>query len=144
MIIFYIKYKIKTENYFTNKNMKTGNEKKKKLNKLFLCKKTKESKLSEKNKNNKNKEELNKDSFLFETSTEISIDNVINLEEKNFIIQGLDDVKIPSFLNDNSVYNGINKKIKNYYKIRKELGSKELAKLYLIDINRLYEEKKKI
>ena len=124
--------------------MKIGNGKKKKLNKLFLCKKTKESKLNEKNKNNKNKEESNKDSFLFETSTEISIDNAIKLEEKNVIIQGLDDIKIPSFLNDNSVNNDINKKIKNYYKIRKELGSKELVKLYLVDINRLYEEKKKI
>ena len=51
---------------------------------------------------------------------------------------------IPPFLNDITKYNEINRKIKNYYKIEKELGSPELAKLYLIDVKRLYEEKKKI
>ena len=119
--------------------MKTEKEKRK--NKLFLCKKTKETKL---NKANKNIEDSNKDSILFETSTEISINNIINIEEKNNIILGIDEIKIPSFLNDNPVYYDINKKIKNYYKIKKELGSKELAELFLIDVNRLYEEKKKI
>ena len=86
----------------------------------------------------------NKDSILFETSTELSYDNGINLEEKSEIIPGLDDINIPSFLNDNIEYKDINKKIKSYYKAKKALGSNELAELYLINVHRLYEEKKKI
>ena len=98
----------------------------------------------EKKKNNKKNK---KDSLLFETSTDISSSNLISLEEKtdNILkIPSFDDIIIPSFLNDFTKYNVINRKIKNYYKLEKEIGSPELAKLYLIDVKRLYEEKKKI
>ena len=60
------------------------------------------------------------------------------------MIPGLDDINIPSFLIDNTESKDINKKIKNYYKAKRALGSNELADLYLIDVHRLYEEKKKI
>ena len=112
-------------------------------NNIFLCKKTKTKKPKSKEKIKKSLklEDTNKSSILFESSTEFS-EKTIHLEENPEIIPGLDDINIPSFLNDITKYNIINKKIKNYYKIRKELGSK--ADLYLIDVNTLYEEKKKI
>ena len=91
-------------------------------------------------------EDENKDSILFETSTELSMDNLINLEEKienNSLIPGLDDINVPAFFNDITKYKDINKKIKKYYETKKEIGS-ELAELYLIDVHRIYEEKKKI
>ena len=118
------------------------------INYNFLGKKTKcmenVFKNKEKKKNNKKNK---KDSLLFETSTDISSSNLISLEEKtdNILkIPSFDDIIIPSFLNDFTKYNVINRKIKNYYKLEKEIGSPELAKLYLIDVKRLYEEKKKI
>ena len=120
------------------------NDENKEINNVILGKKRKKPNLIQKDKKSPNSEEINKDSILFETSTELSYENVINLEEKPEIIPGLDDVNIPSFLNDNTEYKDINKKIKNYYKAKKALGSNELAKLYLINVNRLYEEKKKI
>ena len=50
---------------------------------------------------------------------------------------GLDDIKIPGFLNDCKIDKNIDKAIKDYYfKIKEELGSTELIKLYLIGINR--------
>ena len=91
-------------------------------------------------------EDENKDSILFETSTELSMDNLINLEEKienNSLIPGLDDLNIPTFFNDITKYKDINKKIKKYYETKKEIGS-ELAELYLIDVHRIYDQKKKI
>ena len=91
-------------------------------------------------------EDENKDSILFETSTELSMDNLISLEEKienNSLIPGLDDLNVPEFFNDITKYKDINKKIKKYYETKKEIGS-ELAELYLIDVHRIYEEKKKI
>ena len=120
------------------------NDESKKINNVLLSKKRKKSNLIQKDNKSPNSEEINKDSILFETSTELSYENVINLEEKPEIIPGLDDINIPSFLNDNSEYKDINKKIKNYYKAKKALGSNELAELYLINVHRLYEEKKKI
>ena len=120
------------------------NDESKKINNVLLSKKRKKSNLIQKDNKSPNSEEINKDSILFETSTELSYENVINLEEKPEIIPGLDDINIPSFLNDNNEYNDINKKIKNYYKAKKALGSNELAELYLINVHRLYEEKKKI
>jgi len=120
------------------------NDESKDLNNILLGKKTKKSNLKQKDEKSPKSEETNKDSILFETSTELSYDNAINLEEKSEIIPGLDDINIPSFLNDNSEYKDINKKIKNYYKAKKALGSNELADLYLINVHRLYEEKKKI
>ena len=116
----------------------------KEISNILLGKKTKKSNLMQKDKKSLNSEEIKKDSILFETSTELSYDNVNNLEEKSELIPGLDDINIPSFLNDNSEYKDINKKIKNYYKAKKSLGSNDLAKLYLIDVHRLFEEKKKI
>ena len=38
----------------------------------------------------------------------------------------------------------VNKAIKDYNKMKVVLGPPELAKLYLIDINRIYGEKKKL
>ena len=91
-------------------------------------------------------EDENKDSILFETSTELSMDNLINLEEKienNSLIPGLDDINVPAFFNDITKYKDINKKIKKYYETKKEIGS-ELAELYLIDVHRIYDLKKNI
>ena len=110
----------------------------KRIKKVFLGKKKgKIFKLKEKEKG----------SILFENSTDFSSINLISLEEKsrnNSKIPSLDDMKIPSFLNDITKYNDINKKIKKYYEIEKNIGSQELAKIFLIDVKRLYEEKKKI
>ena len=108
----------------------------KNVNKIYLGKK----RINLIDKENSKINETNKDSILFETSTELSVDNLITLEEKIENIPGLDDIKIPSFLNDKC--SDIDKKLKNYYKTKKELGSSELAKLYLIDINRLYKKGK--
>ena len=91
-------------------------------------------------------EDENKDSILFETSTELSMDNLINLEEKienNSLIPGLDDLNVPTFFNDITKYKDINTKIKKYYETKKEIGS-ELAELYLIDVHRIYDLKKNI
>ena len=119
----------------------------------FLGKKTKSVKkifkvkeIKKNIKTNINKKEKN-DSLLFETSTDFSSNNLITLEEKPEImskIPDFDDVVIPSFLNDITKYNDINRKIKNYYKLKKQFDSPEMAKLYLIDVKMLYEEKKKI
>ena len=108
----------------------------KNVNKMLLGKKRTNLMKKESSKVN----ETNKDSILFETSTELSVDNLITLEEKVENIPGLDDINIPSFLNDKCT--DIDKKIKNYYKTKKELGSNELAKLYLIDISRIYKKGK--
>ena len=118
-------------------------------NKSFLGKKIKNTKKFLKNENSSKVEEINTNSntnsFFFESSTELSNDNFISLDEKieSIKIPGLDDINIPSFLNDIENKNEINRKIKNYYKLKKELGSNELAKIYLIDVNRLYKHKKK-
>ena len=112
------------------------------IKKIFLGKKTKNAYL--KNKESQKIDETNKDSILFETSTELSVDNSINLKEKVENIPGLDDINIPSFFNDKTKNNNVNKKIKIYYKTKKELGSNDLAKLFLIDVNRLYKEKEKM
>ena len=88
-----------------------------------------------------------KGSFSLETSAELSSDNLLSLEEKEDNkfkkIPGFDDIKIPGFLNDCKINKKIDKAIKSYYKIKEELGSQELTNLYLIDINRLYEIKRK-
>ena len=94
-------------------------------------------------------EETDKVSFLSETSAEYSGDNIISLEEKTVDktkIPGFDDIKIPSFLSDIKIKkdSSLNKTIEDYNKIKEELGSPELVQLYLVDINRIYETKKKI
>ena len=115
---------------------------------LYLGKKIKnKKKLFKIIKHEKSQKDIVKNSIIFESSTDLSSSNILNLEEKsdtNLKFPSLEDVMIPPFLNDITKYNEINRKIKNYYKIEKELGSPELAKLYLIDVKRLYEEKKKI
>ena len=93
-------------------------------------------------------EETDKVSFLSETSAEYSGDNIISLEEKTVDktkIPGFDDIKIPSFLSDIKIKkdSSLNKTIEDYNKIKEELGSPELVQLYLVDINRIYETKKK-
>ena len=114
----------------------------KSINKNYLGKK--KHNLLSKSKENPKIDDLNKESIFFEPSTELSIDNIISLDEKFEKIQGLDDVNIPAFLNDKAINNNLNKTIKKYYQAKKELASNELAKLYLIDINRLYTEKENI
>ena len=124
-----------------------------KINNNYLGKKTKSIKkifkineIKKNNKQNINKKEKH-DSLLIETSTDLSSSNLINLEEKSEItskIPNFDDVIIPSFLNDITKYKDINRKIKNYYKLRKQFNSLEMAKLYLIDVKILHEEKKNI
>ena len=88
-----------------------------------------------------------KGSSSLETSAELSSDNLLSLEEKQDNkfnkISGFDDIKIPGFLNDCKKNKKIDNAIKSYYKIKEELGSQELTKLYLIDINRLYEIRRK-
>ena len=117
----------------------------------FLGKKTKNTKkikIKENpiNKDN-NKNKIKTESSLFETSTDLSSSNILSLEEKsdtNPKIHNFDDIIIPSFFNDITKYNIINRKIKNYYKLAKQFDSPEMAKIYLIDIKRLYEERDKI
>ena len=88
-----------------------------------------------------------KGSSSLETSDELSSDNLLSLKEKQDNkykkISGFDDIKIPGFLNDCKINKKIDKAIKSYYKIKEELGSQELTNLYLIDINRLYDIKRK-
>ena len=117
----------------------------KRQNKKFLCKKKKNSKkLIE---NNKIKNTKVKSFLIFENSTDLSSNNNITLEEKseqNCNIPSLDDIKIPSFFNDITKYDDINRRIKKHHEIKKAIGSPELAEIYLIDIKQLYKEKKKI
>ena len=121
------------------------------FHKIFICKKKRNINKSIKNKKKKitkeqsTKEKCSKDSIL-ENSTDLSSNNLISLDEKSDAIlkvPSLDDIVIPSFLNDITKYNKINKKINKYYKFRKLFNSPELAEIYLIDVKRLYEEKKK-
>ena len=89
----------------------------------------------------------NKSLSILDTSAELSSENLISLEEKpesnnkNKII-GFDDLTIPPFFNDKKKDENFNKILTNYKKMKAELGSNELAKLYLIDFDRLYEKKK--
>ena len=119
-----------------------------KINNNFLGKKTKNIKKVFKIKEkNIDKNKIKSESSLFETSTDLSSSNILSLEEKsdtNLKIPNFDDVNIPSFFNDITKYNVINRKIKNYYKLAKEFDSPEMAKIYLIDVKRLYEERAKI
>ena len=119
-----------------------------KINNNFLGKKTKNIKKIFKIKDkNIDKNKIKNESSLFETSTDLSSSNILSLEEKSYNnskIPNFDDVIIPSFFNDITKYKVINRKIKNYYKLVKEFDSPEMAKIYLIDIKRLYEERDKI
>ena len=119
-----------------------------KINNNFLGKKTKNIKKVFKIKDkNIDKNKIKNESSLFETSTDLSSSNILSLEEKSYNnskIPNFDDVIIPSFFNDITKYKVINRKIKNYYKLVKEFDSPEMAKIYLIDIKRLYEERDKI
>ena len=92
-------------------------------------------------------EETDKASFLSETSAEYSGDNIISLEEEKTAVDkekipGFDDIQIPSFLNETKKDTSLNKTIEDYNKIKEELGSPELVQLYLVDINRIYKQKK--
>ena len=122
------------------------------FHKIFICKKKRNINKSIKNKKKKitkekcSKEKCSKDSIL-ENSTDLSSNNLISLDEKSDAIlkvPSLDDIVIPSFLNDITKYHKINKEINKYYEFRKLFNSPELAEIYLIDVKRLYEEKKKI
>ena len=109
-----------------------------KTSKSFLGKKTKKSHIS--------KEPIRSpkadNSSLFETSTELSSNNLLSLEEKTEskgkIIQGFDEIKVPSFLNDLTDNKNVHKAKEKYSIIKAEMGSTELAKLYLIDINKMF------
>jgi len=72
-----------------------------------------------------------------DTMTESSSDNLISFEEKSEIkdkISGLDDIIIPSFFNDFKMDKNVNNAVKSYNEIKSELGSAEIAMLYLINI----------
>ena len=108
----------------------------------FLGKKTK---CPEKIEESYKYEETDKSSLLFDTSADLSLKNNLSLDEKTenykIRISGFDNIKIPPFLNDKIKPKNSKKTIKNYYKMKNELGSDELARLYLIDFNRLIEQK---
>ena len=121
----------------------------KKYSERFLNKKIRRSKT--KNKKEDKESEINsiffKDQTFFDSSTDISNDlnEKINKTSDNFPVDSIiNEIYIPSFLNDITKYNNINKKIKNYNKMKKCFREQETANLYLIDINRLYEIKNKI
>ena len=112
-------------------------------NNSFLGKKRRKK---QKPKDNYKLKESEKSSFLTEISTELSSDNLISFDGKKKpkeIIHGFDDLIIPAFFNDFQIDKNVDKTIKNYYKMKEELGSSELVELYLLDINRLIEEKRK-
>ena len=111
---------------------------------IFLGKKTKNRRKIEESKNLR---PSSKSLSILDTSAELSTENLISLEEKpdsdnKSKITGFDDLIIPAFFNDPKSDKNFDKTLANYKKIRAELGSNELAKLYLIDFNRLYEKKK--
>ena len=111
---------------------------------IFLGKKTKNRRKTEESKDLK---PSSKSLSILDTSAELSTENLISLEEKpesnnKSKITGFDDLIIPAFFNDPKSDKNFDKTLANYKKIRAELGSNELAKLYLIDFNRLYEKKK--
>ena len=83
-----------------------------------------------------------KDQDIFDYSTDIS--NEINVSSNKIHDEILNEISFPTFLNDVTKYDNINKKIMNYHKIKNSFADEEDANLYLIDINRLYEIKKKI
>ena len=88
-----------------------------------------------------------KDQDILDISTEISNsfnETPIKKYDNNFLDQILNEMYFPTFLNDITKYNNINKKIENYNKLKKSFKDEEAANLYLIDINRLYEVRKRI
>ena len=110
--------------------METKNDSAKKT-KTFLGKKT--------NKMHKS-DEIDNSSSIMDTTFELSSDNLLSLEEKSEHkrkIPGFDDIKIPTFLNDFIITPKAKKVLDNYNKIKEELGSSELVKLYLIDIKKI-------
>ena len=115
------------------------------IHKVFISKKTINNNNSIKKKK-KSKKIIPKESIILENSTDFSSNNILSLEEKSDTIlkvPNLDDIVIPSFLNDIPKNNKINKEIENYYKYQKIFDSPEMAEVYLIDKKRLYEQKKK-
>ena len=111
---------------------------------IYLGKKTKNRRKPEESKKLK---PSSKSLSIIDTSAELSSENLISLEErpesnnKNKIL-GFDDLTIPPFFNDVKRDENFNKTLANYKKMKAELGSNELAQLYLIDFDRLYEKKK--
>ncbi len=97
------------------------------------------------NKTNKihKSDETDNSSAIIDSSFELSFDYLIAKEVKPEIkakIPGFDDIKIPTFLNDLTPNPKAKQHINNYKKLKEELGSPELAKLYLIDIKNLNEQ----
>ena len=111
-----------------------------KTTKTFLGKKT--SKINKSEENFKT-DKTDSSSVAIDATFELSFDNFISLGEKPIIknkIPGFDDIKIPTFLNDLTPNPKAKQHINNYKKLKEELGSPELAKLYLIDIKNLNEQ----
>ena len=105
---------------------------------IFLGKKTKYRKKPDEGKKLR---PSSKSLSILDTCAELSTENLLSLEEKsvsNIKLVGFDDLLIPPFFNDTKSDEKFDKTLANYKKIRAELGSNELAKLYLIDFNRLY------
>ena len=90
-------------------------------------------------------EEFDRSLFSMETSAELTSEVLLfdKKSESKDKIFGFDDIKIPTFLNDIEKDNVTDNIIKNYKKVKEELGSSELAKLYLIDINKIINNCKK-
>ena len=85
-------------------------------------------------------DETDNSSAVIDATFELSFDDFISLGEKPIIknkIPGFDDIKIPTFLNNFSANPKAKKTLKNYNKIKEDLGSPELAELYLIDIRKI-------
>ena len=105
--------------------------------KTFLGKKT--CKINKSEENFKT-DETDSSPAAIDATFELSFDNFISLEEKPVIknkIPGFDDIKIPTFLNDFIITPKAKKVLDNYNKIKEELGSSELVKLYLVDIKKI-------
>ena len=115
----------------------------------FLNKKIKrvQSKDKIKSKDSLGETTSTKDQDILDSSTEISNsfnESPIKKFDNNYLDKVLNEIYIPTFLNDITKYNNINKKIENYNKLKKSFKDEEAANLYLIDINRLYEVRKRI
>ena len=111
-----------------------------KINNSFQGNKTKDN---HKFQENIKSDELESSSFIMDTTAE---NHIFGKEKSEFKgkIAGFDDIKIPSFLNDFKINKNVNIDINDYNKMKAEFGSPELAKLYLVDINKLYGSKKKM
>ncbi len=122
---------------------------------LFLCKKSKRNSSINVSTNSPQKNESRKISSLpsIDSSTDFSFEQnsivkktITNNSTNNSIITNytkIEDVIIPSFLNDKTKNDELKQKIKNYYKALKYFSDPSEAELYLIDVKLLEKLRKK-